>query len=129
MSPTNNPENLAKSTGARHDPQIIHMNFSEAISWYQPETYKALDQEKIASSIRQDGFNPVSISDPAGYVYPPHRHPETKLLVFLKGSMKVYVQGREFNCSAGDRLMIPGNMEHSAVVGPEGCNFFWSEKL
>ena len=31
-----------QSTGVPHDPQIIHMNFSEAISWYQPETYKEL---------------------------------------------------------------------------------------
>jgi putative colanic acid biosynthesis UDP-glucose lipid carrier transferase len=42
MSPTNSSENLAESTSVLHDPQIIQMNFSEAISWYQPDIYKEL---------------------------------------------------------------------------------------
>jgi len=42
MNPTNSTDNLAETTGALHDPQIIHMSFSESISWYQPETYKEL---------------------------------------------------------------------------------------
>lgn len=42
MSPTKSSENIAESTGALHDPQIIQMNFSEAISWYQPDIYKEL---------------------------------------------------------------------------------------
>ena len=34
-----------------------------------------------------------------------------------------------FNCSPGDKVVIPGNVEHEATAGPEGCVFFWSEKL
>ncbi len=43
--------------------------------------------------------------------------------------MEVRVSGEVYHCSAGDRLIIPGDVEHSAVVGLDGCGFFWSEQL
>ncbi len=96
---------------------------------YEANFYKTIDKEGIAEDARREGFDPVYITDPPGRVYPPHRHPETKLLVFLEGNMEVRVKGQEFDCKPGDKLIIPGNLEHSAIVGPEGCTFFWSEKL
>lgn len=96
---------------------------------YQGNFYKTIDKDKIAEEVRKEGFDPVCITDPPGRVYPPHRHPETKLLVFLQGTMEVEVKGQKFDCKPGDKLVIPGNVEHSAVVGPEGCAFYWSEKL
>ena len=83
----------------------------------------------MASAIHDEGFDPLLITDPPGAKYPPHTHPETKLLAFLRGSMEVTVKGERFNCKPGDRVLIPGNTEHSALVGPDGCDFFWSEKL
>lgn len=53
-------------------------------------------------------------------VYPPHTHPETTLLAFVEGRMDVTVGREVYRCSPGDRLLIPGNVEHAAVVGPEG---------
>jgi len=96
---------------------------------YQPKFYKTLDKERIAGEVRQEGYDPVCIEDPPGRAYEPHRHPETKLLVFLQGSMEVTVKGQKFDCQPGDRLVIPGNSEHAALAGPRGCVFFWSEKL
>ena len=96
---------------------------------YQAGFYKTTDRERIAEEVREEGFDPVCISDPPGRAYEPHRHAETKLLVFLEGSMEVTVKGQRFQCKPGDKLVIPGNAEHSAVAGPEGCVFFWSEKL
>jgi len=96
---------------------------------YQPHFYKTIDRDSIAHEVKQEGFDPLPINDPPGHVYPPHRHATTKLLVFLKGSMEVEVTGQKYSCRPGDKLVIPGNFEHSAVVGPEGCLFFWSEKL
>jgi hypothetical protein len=43
--------------------------------------------------------------------------------------MQVTVEGHTYECSAGDQLIIPGSVEHSAVIGREGCVYFWSEKL
>ncbi len=91
--------------------------------------YKDLRPAEIAERIRQEGFDPLRISDAPGAVYAPHSHPETKLLAFLEGGMQVTLQGQSFSCAVGDKLLIPGNVEHSALVGPEGCVYFWSEKL
>jgi quercetin dioxygenase-like cupin family protein len=96
---------------------------------YQPGFYKTMDRQMITGDVRREGFDPIYISDPPGHVYPPHHHAETKLLVFLRGSMKVRVAGEEFNCQIGDKLVIPGNVQHAAWVGPEGCDFFWSERM
>jgi quercetin dioxygenase-like cupin family protein len=95
---------------------------------YQAKFYKSINEERIAEEVRREGFDPLRIIDPPGRIYHPHRHPETKLLVFLHGSMSVKIAGEQYDCHAGDKLIISGNTEHSAVVGSEGCAFFWSEK-
>lgn len=91
--------------------------------------YSDRRENEIKEIIRSDGFEPTKFSDTPGYVYTPHTHPETKLLAFLDGSMEVVVANEIYNCVKGDRLIIPGNILHSAVVGKDGCVFFWSEKL
>lgn len=96
---------------------------------YQAQFYKTLDKDRIAEEVQEEGFEPVLITDPPGRLYAPHRHAEKKLLVFLQGSMEVTVKGQKFACKPGDKLIITGNIEHSAVAGSEGCTFFWSEKL
>lgn len=96
---------------------------------YQSDFYKGLSVAQISERVVEEGFDPIRIVDPAGHVYPPHHHAETKLLAFLEGAMDVTVQGEQYHCKRGDRLMIPGNVEHSAIVKSEGCVYFWSEKL
>ena len=96
---------------------------------YQPGFYGELSIAEIRERILAEGFDPVQISDPAGYDYPPHHHPETKLLAFLSGGMDVLVAEQPYHCGVGDRLLIPGNVEHSAHVMTDGCVYFWSEKL
>jgi quercetin dioxygenase-like cupin family protein len=96
---------------------------------YQPGFYASLSIPQIREQILAEGFDPIQINDPAGHIYPPHHHPETKLLAFLSGGMDVSVGDQSFHCVAGDRLLIPGNAEHSARATADGCVYFWSEKL
>lgn len=96
---------------------------------YIKNYYKIIDKTKIRQDAIKQGFNPIEIYNEPGYVYSLHKHPETKLLVFLEGDMDVSTQGKVFHCRAGDKLIIPGNTPHSAIVGNEGCKFFWSEKI
>lgn len=96
---------------------------------FQKDFYKGKSHKEIEESIRHEGFDPSLFSNSAGDVYSPHRHAETKLLAFLKGSMKVTVGNKAYQCKAGDRILIPGNVRHSASVGSDGCVFFWSEKI
>lgn len=96
---------------------------------YFKRFYKRIEKSKIIEDIKKEGFEPTIFTNSAGDVYTPHQHPETKLLVFIKGEMTVEVGDKTFKCSKGDKLLIPGNIVHSAQVGPSGCTFFWSEKL
>jgi quercetin dioxygenase-like cupin family protein len=90
---------------------------------------KGTPKEEMEKSIRQDGFNPLIINNEPGFIYAAHQHPETKLLVCLEGDMRVTVAGEENNFQPGDKLIVPGNTRHSAIVGPKGCTFYWSEKI
>ncbi len=96
---------------------------------YHKNFYSNLTETEIEAKIREEGFEPMKYHDEAGYVYTPHQHPKTKLLAFLDGTMEVKVGEENFSCGKGDKLVIPGNTPHSAVVGPSGCTFFWSEKM
>ena len=42
----------------------------------------------VLDRLRRDGWEPIPISEPAGYLYPPHSHAATKLLAILSGSME-----------------------------------------
>ncbi|MBX3080666.1 MAG: AraC family ligand binding domain-containing protein [Anaerolineae bacterium] len=96
---------------------------------YDAKFYAGLATADIRQKVIEQGFDPILIRDHAGYEYTPHTHPETKLLAFLEGSMDVRVEGQVYHCQAGDRLLIPGDTVHAAVVGAQGCAYFWSEKL
>lgn len=96
---------------------------------YKQKYYKSIDQAAIAQEVRKEGFVPILVYNESGYIYRHHSHPETKLLVFLKGTMDVTVGDKTYHCTAGDKLIIPGNTPHSASVGEAGCMFYWSEKL
>lgn len=96
---------------------------------YFKNHYKTLTEAEIKRNIVSEGFNPIKYTNPAGFIYPEHKHPETKLLAFLKGDMDILVDNQQFTCAAGDKLIIPGNIKHSAIVGRDGCSFFWAEKL
>lgn len=96
---------------------------------FESKCFRNVKQEKILEVIKKEGYEPMLISNEPGHVYQLHSHPETKLLVFLQGAMEVTVGNRTFQCKPGDKLVIKSNIPHSAVVGPEGCTFFWSEKL
>lgn len=96
---------------------------------YFSQVFRGKSREEIKKDIEKEGFNPLQITDKPGFVYHKHHHPETKLLVFLEGSMDVTTEGITYHCVRGDKLVIPGNTMHQAVVGKKGCIFYWSEKI
>lgn len=95
---------------------------------YHPKYYEKIDEQDMMQDAAREGFHPIKIINNPGDVYPLHQHSETKLLLFLQGSMDVEVGNQRFPCSAGDKLIIPGNTPHKAVVSSEGCMFLWAEK-
>lgn len=95
---------------------------------FTPQYYQGKSEEEIGKSAVEEGYHPMVIHNSPGDVYPPHSHKTTKLVAILEGSMKVRVKNKWFECKEFDKLIIPGNIEHEAVVGKDGCRFFWSEK-
>lgn len=96
---------------------------------YERQAFQSITAGEIRSAIERDGWTPSLIAEPPGAVYPRHRHAAAKLLVFLDGEMEVRAGGDLFSCQPGDRLIIPGLMEHEAKAGLEGCRYFWSEQI
>jgi|SRR5215216_7289764 len=87
------------------------------------------DRSSILDQLSREDWNPLLVEEPAGYIYTPHHHAEAKLIVVLEGEMEVTLAGTGLRCRPGDELTIPGGMEHAAVMGPDGCSYFWSERL
>jgi quercetin dioxygenase-like cupin family protein len=59
---------------------------------------------------------------PAGHATPPHRNAEREvLLVVLRGSAVVHVDGAEVARAAGEALLIEKGAERHLVAGAEGA--------
>jgi quercetin dioxygenase-like cupin family protein len=68
------------------------------------------------AALRDKGLSPYPWSAGAGAVFAPHRHALTKHLYVLRGSIDF--DGIELG--AGDGILVPAGIEHSAVAGPSG---------
>jgi quercetin dioxygenase-like cupin family protein len=51
---------------------------------------------------------------------PEHKHPHEQFGVVLSGELTLTIAGEPLVLRAGDMYLIPGNVLHSAVAGPEG---------
>ena len=95
---------------------------------YYANFYAEKSKRNIEADIKKKGFIPHLISNPPNFEYSSHSHPESKLLVIIHGGMKVVVGSKNFECKEGDMMLIKGEVEHSAIVGEKGCEFYWSER-
>jgi quercetin dioxygenase-like cupin family protein len=51
---------------------------------------------------------------------PEHQHPHEQFGVVLSGQVTLIIAGEPLVLHAGEMYLIPGNVQHSAVAGPEG---------
>jgi quercetin dioxygenase-like cupin family protein len=54
-------------------------------------------------------------------VVPRHHHVNEEFGQVLEGSLELEVNTVVSRLTAGDSFLIPGNVPHAAVAGPEGC--------
>ncbi|MGH7748381.1 MAG: cupin domain-containing protein, partial [Candidatus Dormibacteria bacterium] len=52
---------------------------------------------------------------------PEHRHPQEQLGVVVRGELTLTIDGESRLRRPGDLWVIPGDVPHSVVVGPDGC--------
>jgi quercetin dioxygenase-like cupin family protein len=54
-------------------------------------------------------------------VVPLHRHPHEQLGLVLAGEITMTIDGADYLCRPNDAYVIPGDVEHGARAGREGC--------
>jgi quercetin dioxygenase-like cupin family protein len=81
------------------------------------------DPTTVARRLRAEGVEPAAWSNGPGDRYGRHAHGSTKVLMCAAGSITFLVgeQGVELELRPGEGFVLPAGVEHSAVVGPEGC--------
>ena len=80
------------------------------------------DAEGFATRLAAEGLQPGSWSNGPGDRYGAHRHAYDKVLVCARGSIRFGLpeQGSAVELAAGDRLELPAETRHDALVGPDG---------
>ena len=70
----------------------------------------------------EQGLSPYPWSNGPHDVYPAHKHSYDKVIYVVHGSITFGLPelGKQINMQAGDRLDLPANTTHDAVVGPQG---------
>jgi quercetin dioxygenase-like cupin family protein len=94
---------------------------------YKPGFYLGVDESDICEALTREGYRPRRIEEPPGAIYDRHQHLTDLLLAYVRGSADVRIGDRVYACRAGDRLVIPGNIEHSAKIGPDGVVYLMTE--
>lgn len=77
-------------------------------------------KEEIVERFSSEGLSPTSWSNAPGDRYGEHSHSYHKVLYCTRGSITFESLGSQFQLLPGDRLEIPPDTPHSAIVGPEG---------
>lgn len=91
---------------------------------YQPNYYRGRGENEITTQLLKEGLAFTRVVEPAGREYLSHQNDTDMLLVFVDGEAKITIGSRSYNCTSGDRLLIPGDVSHSAAIGPVGCIYY-----
>lgn len=79
-----------------------------------------LDERAGRARLSAEGLAPYTWGNPPGDTYAPHAHGYDKVLICLSGSIVFDVGGESVELLPGDRLDLPADTIHAAVVGRTG---------
>ncbi|HEY1351208.1 MAG TPA: cupin domain-containing protein [Ktedonobacteraceae bacterium] len=82
-------------------------------------------EEELLTRMRQEGLSPYRWSNDPGDTYAMHSHNYEKVLYCARGSIRFLLPDRaaserSVDLAAGDCMILPPGIRHSAVVGPRG---------
>ena len=77
----------------------------------------------LMARLRSEAAGCYSWSNGPRERYAPHSHSYEKVLYCVEGSITFVLEdaGQELLLKAGDRMVLPAETVHCAVVGPHGC--------
>jgi hypothetical protein len=79
------------------------------------------DGDEAEAAFAAEGCSPPRTwSNGPGDTYATHRHAYHKVLFCLSGSIVFHTDVGDVGLSAGDRLDLEPDTDHSAIVGPDG---------
>lgn len=86
--------------------------------------------ERSIQSLEREGWRHIyEWSDTPGTEYPEDTHQDQVVIIVTEGSVAMCLRDQVTQLQAGDRLLIPPGVPHSAVVGPQGCQFVVGEMV
>lgn len=88
-----------------------------------------MNKEELKSKLVSEGFSNVyEWKDDPGTRYESHSHKGKVTLFIVSGSVTFYGNINKV-LSSGDCFEVPVGVEHSAIVGPEGCEYVVGEEI
>jgi quercetin dioxygenase-like cupin family protein len=87
-------------------------------------------RDDVMQRLQREARDAYGWSNEPGYRYGAHRHPYTKILYCVAGSIDFVVEpsGEVIALHAGDRMELPAGTLHSARVGPQGVTCVEGQK-
>lgn len=79
-----------------------------------------MSESCVADELGREGRPVSEWSNGPGDAYGAHSHPYEKLLCCLEGSIVFHLADGDVALSAGERMVLPPGVVHSATVGPAG---------
>jgi quercetin dioxygenase-like cupin family protein len=82
----------------------------------------SIDRATLESRMRAQGLEPATWSNLPGERFEEHAHDYDKIVVVVEGSITFGMPGYGvgFMLGPGERLDLPAEVTHDAVVGPKG---------
>ena len=79
--------------------------------------------DDLMATLRREAGSCYAWSNGPRETYAAHSHPYEKVLYCVEGSIAFVLEreGKRVDLSSGDRMVLPPDTVHSAVVGPMGC--------
>jgi len=80
----------------------------------------APSRREVEETLVAEGLTPHAWGNAAGYAYASHAHQHHKVLVCVRGSIVFHVAAGDVALGPGDRMELPGGVDHGATVGAGG---------
>ncbi len=87
------------------------------VLWKEDKTPEA---GELQHWLETEGFTVMRWSDPPGATYHPHSHEHDESIWVYRGQINFTVEDQTYPLKAGDRLFLPKNTMHAALVPKEG---------
>jgi quercetin dioxygenase-like cupin family protein len=86
--------------------------------------------ERCIETLEKEGFISVyEWQDKPGTIYPEHSHIDKVTMFVTEGSVDFTIAGTTHTLRSGDRFDVPPSVPHSAVAGPQGCQYVIGEMI